>query len=33
MNKVFEVIEAKNIFKVAYKNIKIIIHPEYMFML
>ena len=28
MNKVFEVIEAKNIFKVAYKNIKIIIHPE-----
>ena len=28
MNKVFEVIEARNIFKVPYKNIKILIHPS-----
>ena len=28
MNKVFEVIEAKNIFNLEYKNIKIIIHPQ-----
>ncbi len=27
MNKVFEVIEAKNIFKLCYKDIKIITHP------
>ena len=28
MNKVFEVIEAKNIFRIPYKKIKIIIHPK-----
>ncbi len=28
MNKVFEVIEAKNIFNLEYKKIKIIIHPQ-----
>ena len=28
MNKVFEVIEAKNIFNVNYNNIKILIHPK-----
>ena len=28
MNKLFEVIEAKNIFKIPYKNIKILIHPD-----
>ena len=28
INKVFEVIEAKNIFNIPYKNIKIIIHPN-----
>tara|TARA_Y100000816_G_scaffold205120_1_gene151265 strand:- start:3069 stop:4232 length:1164 start_codon:yes stop_codon:yes gene_type:complete len=28
MNKVFEVIEAKNIFDVDYKNISILIHPK-----
>jgi len=28
MNKVFEVIEAKNIFNVKYSNIKILIHPK-----
>jgi 1-deoxy-D-xylulose-5-phosphate reductoisomerase len=28
MNKVFEVIEAKNIFNLDYKKIKIIIHPQ-----
>ena len=28
MNKLFEVIEAKNIFKVGYKNIKVLIHPD-----
>lgn len=28
MNKVFEVIEAKNIFNIEYKKIKIIIHPQ-----
>ncbi len=28
MNKVFEVIEAKNIFKIPYNKIKILIHPE-----
>jgi 1-deoxy-D-xylulose-5-phosphate reductoisomerase len=28
MNKVFEVIEAKNIFSISYKKIKIITHPK-----
>ena len=28
MNKVFEIIEAKNIFKISYKNLKILIHPD-----
>ena len=28
MNKLFEVIEAKNIFKIPYKNLKILIHPK-----
>ena len=28
MNKLFEVIEAKNIFKISYKKIKILIHPN-----
>tara|TARA_B100001057_G_scaffold413009_1_gene429427 strand:+ start:1960 stop:3123 length:1164 start_codon:yes stop_codon:yes gene_type:complete len=28
MNKVFEVIEAKNIFNIAYKNISILTHPK-----
>ena len=28
INKVFEVIEAKNIFNISYKNIKILIHPK-----
>ena len=28
MNKLFEVIEAKNIFEIPYKNIKILIHPD-----
>ena len=28
INKVYEVIEAKNIFNIPYKNIKIIIHPN-----
>tara|TARA_A100001015_G_C14932876_1_gene689206 strand:+ start:227 stop:1393 length:1167 start_codon:yes stop_codon:yes gene_type:complete len=28
MNKLFEVIEAKNIFDIPYKNIKILIHPS-----
>ena len=28
MNKIFEVIEAKKIFNVSYKNIKILIHPN-----
>ncbi len=28
INKVYEVIEAKNIFDIEYKNIKIIIHPK-----
>ena len=28
MNKVFEVIEAKNIFNFHYKKIKILIHPK-----
>jgi 1-deoxy-D-xylulose-5-phosphate reductoisomerase len=28
MNKVFEVIEAKNIFNIKYSNIKILIHPK-----
>ena len=28
MNKVFEVIEAKNIFDIKYNNIKILIHPK-----
>ena len=28
MNKVFEIIEAKNIFKISYKNLKILIHPN-----
>ena len=28
MNKVFEVIEARNIFRIPYKDIKILIHPD-----
>ena len=28
MNKVFEVIEKKNLFQIPYKNIKILIHPK-----
>ncbi len=28
INKVFEVIEAKNIFKISYKNIDVLIHPK-----
>ena len=28
MNKVFEVIEAKNLFQISYKKIKILIHPK-----
>ena len=28
MNKVFEVIEAKNIFQTSYKKIDILIHPQ-----
>jgi len=28
MNKIFEVIEAKNIFNLNYRNIKILIHPK-----
>ena len=28
MNKVFEIIEAKNIFKISYKNLRILIHPK-----
>jgi len=28
MNKVFEIIEARNIFKIPYKNLKILIHPK-----
>jgi len=28
MNKVFEIIEAKNIFNIPYKNLKILIHPK-----
>ena len=28
MNKVFEIIEAKNIFKLSYENLKILIHPD-----
>ena len=28
MNKVFEIIEAKNIFKIPYKDLKILIHPK-----
>ena len=28
MSKVFEVIEAKNLFQIPYKNIKILIHPK-----
>ncbi len=28
MNKLFEIIEAKNIFKIPYKNLKILIHPK-----
>ena len=28
INKVFEVIEAKNIFNISYKQIKILIHPS-----
>ena len=32
MNKVFEVIEAKNIFNIKLKNISILIHPDSMCM-
>ena len=28
INKVFEVIEAKNIFEIPYKKIQILIHPK-----
>ena len=28
INKVYEVIEAKNIFNITYKKIKILIHPK-----
>ena len=28
MNKLFEIIEAKNIFKIEYKRIKVLIHPD-----
>ena len=28
MNKVFEIIEAKNIFNVSYKKLSILIHPK-----
>ena len=28
MNKVFEIIEAKNIFKLPYKKLAILIHPN-----
>jgi 1-deoxy-D-xylulose-5-phosphate reductoisomerase len=28
MNKLFEIIEAKNIFDIPYKNLKILIHPK-----
>ena len=28
MNKIFEVIEARNIFNIPYKNIKILVHPK-----
>ena len=28
MNKLFEIIEAKNIFRIPYKNLKILIHPK-----
>ena len=28
INKIYEVIEAKNIFNISYKNIKIILHPK-----
>ena len=32
INKVFEVIEAKKIFKISYNKLAIIIHPNHMFM-
>lgn len=32
MNKVFEVIEAKNIFNILYKNIEVLIHRDFIFM-
>jgi 1-deoxy-D-xylulose-5-phosphate reductoisomerase len=28
MNKLFEIIEAKNIFKIPYKNLKVLVHPK-----
>ena len=28
MNKVFEIIEAKNIFNISYKKLSILIHPK-----
>ncbi len=28
MNKIFEVIEAKNIFKIPYKKIRVLLHPK-----
>ena len=28
INKIYEVIEAKNIFNIPYENIKILIHPK-----
>ena len=28
MNKLFEIIEAKNIFKIPYKDLKILVHPK-----
>ena len=32
MNKVFEIIEAKNIFEVPINKLKILIHPQCIFM-
>ena len=32
INKVFEIIEAKNIFNINYNKIEILIHPNHMFM-
>ena len=32
MNKVFEIIEAKNIFDINYDKLSILTHPNHMFM-